>query len=509
VTLAFSPDGLRRLRSALERAGVAADWPENENEATQAVTAALKQLPERWRAIVLRCDLGRELHRAVATDLGISKRHLYRERLKALHLLSERFASARALPAIPKVVTADIDVAVSGIISNLFNTQSVGKAVPILEAALRDVARPGSRIRLLMKLCDVHCQLGTLNKADNDLFLAYQTFESSTFDVEETHTLRLELAEAESNLLRYRQDPSRAEQRLVRAIRYCVSIGISGVAVNRALAKAQVALANLLGTRDRYVAAVGYASEADRIIGDYPFDMPLRSRVMTQLATMRFFGGVTPAQVIVSDLKSAFSVAQTNGFAVDMIQAATVLSFLHSFAGDHDEAIAYARTVVNIADAGALRGAFVTGARYALASTQVAAGHVGAAMENLQHLYALQAKDGDSGFPFTKFLESQVLYAGRHYYGALRAAQAAVVDLERSQNIRSQGAAFEVRAAIEDRLGERRRAQESVDIALALLERGAPAGLLARAYERSARLTGNTRHRVAARALREIAVLPA
>lgn len=507
MTVGFQPEALRRLRHALERIGATASWPEQLGQATASVAAALDELPARWKTIVLRCDLGRELHRAVAADLGISKRHLYRERVKALRALAVRLGVPTLPPAMTAIPAVDADVAIAGVLNSLFDTRAISRAVPVLEAAIRDVVRPPSRIRLLIKLCGVYCQLGVLARAASALALAYQTFEAAQFDHQQAHTLRLELAVEASSFLRYQQDPSAAEQRLLQAIRYCITVGLSGVAVNRALAGAQLALANLLGTRDRYVEAVAYASEADRILREYQFDMPLRSRAMTQLATMRFFGGVTPAQIVLHDLKAAYSVAQTNGLAVDMVQSATVLAFLHSFAGDHETAIAYGRSVVEVATAASLRDPFVTGAHYTLGSAQVGAGALARATRSLNRVQQSQTRHPESGFPFTRFLEAQVLSVGGQYQSALRVAQGAIGDLELSHNVRTQGAALELRAAVEEKLGEQRRARESVDSAIALLERGAPAGLLGRAYARSARLTGNVRHRTAALELRASAVV--
>jgi tetratricopeptide (TPR) repeat protein len=48
------------------------------------ITNALGRLDARSRAIIERCDLGRELFADVATDLGLSERHLYRERRRIL-----------------------------------------------------------------------------------------------------------------------------------------------------------------------------------------------------------------------------------------------------------------------------------------------------------------------------------------------------------------------------------------------------------------------------------------
>jgi DNA-directed RNA polymerase specialized sigma24 family protein len=51
--------------------------------------AAIAQLPEPLRTIVTRCDLAKELHTVVAADIGVSERHFYRLRRKALLCLTD------------------------------------------------------------------------------------------------------------------------------------------------------------------------------------------------------------------------------------------------------------------------------------------------------------------------------------------------------------------------------------------------------------------------------------
>lgn len=467
---------------------------------------AIGELPDRWRTIVVRCDLNRELHNVVAADLGISKRHFYRERNKALAFLSECLCSNRR-PARHGLAVIDIEDAVTGVVRNLFNVRSVEFAIPILEAALGDASAPSARFHLLLKLAAVHCQCSELEKAASSLNIAHQILLDVPLEPERFQTLQLELAVENANLLRYRHDPASAEQRLREVIRRCPGGRGESASVDRAFAEVQLALANLLGTQERYVEAVAFAAEADRILRRYEYDMALRSRAMTQVATMRFFGGVTPVQVVFTDLKAAHAVAQTNGFAIDLVQSSTVLSFLHSYAGRHNEAIAYGRATVNVAHAANLRDVFSTGAYYTLASAQIAAGNVLDAAASLQRLRASQAKHPESVLPFTDFLQAQIMYAGGRYRAALQSVRAAIGRSERGDYRRSHGAALELRAALEEKLGERRRAEESLDYAIALLKCGAPAGLLGKVYARSAQLSGNARHRATSLVLRQDASL--
>lgn len=101
---------------------------------------------ERQYAIITRCDLGGQLHKVVASDLGISMRTFYRERLDAFARLGEALSlESGPSEAIPDAVTdaqAEIDrawgyVAQGRIREAIARLSEVGEAAP---AALQSVA---------------------------------------------------------------------------------------------------------------------------------------------------------------------------------------------------------------------------------------------------------------------------------------------------------------------------------------------------------------------------------
>jgi len=472
------------------------------------IEAALEDLPLRWRTIITRCDLGGELHVNVAHDLGITKRHFYRERRKALVLLAKVIRNSTRAAAQPRLADPNAETAVIGVVNLLSHTGRVAQAIPALEGALQDASCPESRIRLLLKLSGVHCQLHALDKASATIGLANKAFREATVDVEKTHTLQLEIAMEESNLLRYRSNFQLAKKRLLDAIAYYISNEIDGFAVRRAFADTQLALANLLGLQDQFAAAVGYASEAERILRQYESDVALLSRAKTQLATIRFCGGMVPSRDLVEDLKAAYALAQSNGFASDLHQSAISLSTLYSLAKRHREALAYARSALYLVQAAGLQGQFVTGAYYCLASAQIAAGDVTSAKSTLRSVYTSVHKHPWMEFPLTELLEARILFAARRSREALRSASNAVTRLGKAEQPRIQGTALQLRAAIEASIGNRRCARECVHQAIALLERGAPVGMLGDAYALSATITGSVKHSRRATEFDNLAMLP-
>lgn len=474
-----------------------------------ALAQALGELPERWQAIILRCDLGGELHTAVAADLGISKRHFYREREKALTAVGAVLGSASPSARASVTQASDQHIAVTAVVNPLLNTRRVGEAVGVIENALGQVESAPVRVRLLLKLSGVHCQLRTLQPAADALHLAGQAIPHGEMDADTRQALQLDFATEEANLLRYQHNPTRARLCLQQAVRHCAGTGLAGPQAQRSFADAHLALSNLLGTQDEYAAAVGHASEAERLLRDAPLDVSMRSRLETQLACFRFFGGMATSQSVLLDLQVAYAIAQRNGLAMDALQAVTALSLLHSFADRHRDAIEYGKTGVAITQTVGLRDEAVTGAHYMLASAQVAAGDIVGATQTLSEVVTSQSKHPWSRFPFTAVLRARVLLAGGRHGEALRFANEAIDTFEESGNLRWHGTALKLRAMIEEALGDDRSARASVDDAISLLESGAPSGMLGSAYELSAALTGNGGHlRTARDMLARASLLP-
>lgn len=501
---------LQRLLAQVQRRSPEARIPslQSLSAARATVAQALAELPERWRTIIVRCDLGGELHTTVAADLGISKRHFYRQREKALESFASVLGNAPLLARVSITDEPDQHIAVTAVVNPLLNTRRVGEAVAVLENALGQVDGAAIRAHLLLKLSAVYCQLRSLQPAAHALHLSGQAIFVGEMAADTRQALQLGFATEEANLLRYRHDPGGAKRCLQQAICHSAGVGLAGPHAQRAFADAHLALSNLLGTQDEYAAAVGHASEAERLLRGAPLEVSMRSRLETQLACFRFFGGMAPSQAVAPALQLSYTIAQRNGLAADAFQAVTALSLLHSFANRHADAVEYAEIAVSITRTVGMRDEFATGAFYALASAQVDAGEVAGASETLREVVASQSKHPWSVFPFTPILQSRISLAGERQGEALRFVNEAIDTFEKSGNVRWHGTALQLRARIEEALGDHRSARTSLDDAISLLECGAPAGMLGSAYALSAALTGNGGHLRTARDMAERASLP-
>src|SRR5581483_3813001 len=110
---ARTPAPYRDLSSLLRDAGAVQDAGEESEQTRARVIRALATFErtgksrvqaervERQFAIITRCDLGGQLHKVVAADLGISMRTFYRERGEAFDRLRMALTVERTRPALP------------------------------------------------------------------------------------------------------------------------------------------------------------------------------------------------------------------------------------------------------------------------------------------------------------------------------------------------------------------------------------------------------------------------
>lgn len=302
--------GYAKLKELLTAIGANLEANASIAASRERLEAALSELPARWLAIVVRCDLGGELYAGVAADLGISKRHLYRERRKALALLAEVLRVGSAPKARTTAVEVDPQLAAAVALSN---TDRVARAVPILETALQWARTDAARIRILLQITSAFCQLRQLARAGDALAASHQTFTTMAPERSETAALLLEIATAEANVLNYHGKTDAAKARLKGGLRHFTTVGILDDDITaRAFVQAQLQLANLLWSHAEEIGAIAHATEAERVIRRYKLETLLQSRAMTELGALRFFSGVAPAATVLPDLKAAYSLAQTN-----------------------------------------------------------------------------------------------------------------------------------------------------------------------------------------------------
>jgi tetratricopeptide (TPR) repeat protein len=493
--------GYAQLKELLTATGATLEADVSIDALRERLDAALSELPVRWRTIVVRCDLGGELHASVAADLGISKRHLYRERRKALALLAEVLSVGPAPKARTVIVEVDPQLAAAATLSQ---TDRVERAVPILETALQWARTDAAKIRIFLQLSSVFCQLRQFTRADSALAAARQTFTTMAPERSETAALLLEIATAEAKVLDHHGKTDAAEARLLRGVGHFTTVGIFDDQITaRAFAQAQLTLANLMGSHAEQVGAIAYAAEAERVIRRYKLETVLQSRAMSELGALRFFSGVAPSAMVLPDLRAAYALAQANGFVTDVVQSALALAFLYSRAAHHAHALQFARASLQVMQITGMRAAFVSQSYFTLAAVQTAAGDRDGALQTLTRLRASMAKHPWSPFPYGKLVEGQILLQCGSYEAALRVTNDAVTGFAAEGRTKTIGACLRVRAEIQTAIGDRHGAQRTLEEAIELLGAGVPAPQLGAAYALLATLTGKREHRFAAKELSE------
>lgn len=420
-------------------------------------------------------------------------------------MLGKTLPVVHAAERAPVAVPVDPDAISTTTIDAMVYTGRVSEAIPILEEAVRNAKAVRSQVRLLLTLSGVHGQVGNLEKADVALRHAASALEG---DIDSClGALRLELATAQANILNFRGKTDEGRRRLMRAVAKAASplSDCERVEHARALAQAQVALANGLMGVDRFAAAIAYASDALSLIQRFELEPVLESRVATELATIRFLSGI-PANAALPELQGVLGIAQRNSFVIDIFQSALALALLYSYAGHHEEARRYAIALVQLVRGAGMRGSYLMTTQYILASVQLEAGDFAAARESFRELSAIAARHSPSAFPLAHVIEAQLLAGGRRYRAAVAAIDVAVRQFTAIGSVRLLGTTLRIKAEIEEALGDA-HATETIRQSVALLRRGAPAKVASRAYVVSARLTGNQRHRRKATELADFAQL--
>jgi tetratricopeptide (TPR) repeat protein len=468
------------------------------------VQAAADELPPRSRAIIARCDLAGELHATVARDLGISERHFYRERREALALLSATFKPNADVAAAPSEATDPDDLTLAAA-QSLSSAGKHQEAIAFLENVLQRSSAECFPISVALKLGQLYCDNGRLDKASHLLALSEQALgHSATASSSEA---RIDAVRLQASLLLYGGRGDSAKRLLARGIdQFNLSCSREQqVRRARALAGAQLDLSDILISQDQYSAALPIALEADSTARRLQLDAALRCRALIQLAFLRLING-SPARFVMADLQNAFYLAQSNTFIQDCVQITLLLSEIHSRAGHHTVALSFAHSAVSVTRALGL-STNVPNALYTLAYAELAKGDLTNAAVALEDLLAAHSSDPTFAFADPKIVEAGLLHAQRHYAEAIAAAAVAATNMTTVHSNRGLGAALLVKAEIEYDMGEWRRARISVDHALGLLSLGAPPHNRARAYNLSARLTRNRRHEGLARELAELASL--
>lgn len=487
-------DSPHRLRNNLLLGNCSPD------KARMLVEGALDELPLRSRIIIARCDLANELHATVARDLGISERHFYRERHEALSFLHEALERKRFQKPISFVVNIDSEDIPLVYANALQNAGDVQQAIRFLEKALFKVSAHEARARLALQLGKLCCETSKISRAVQFLDIAYESLRLGSLPA--PPSVELEAATLSATLLLHSDRINSAKSQLDRAIReFKRSADVGNIKYGRAMAKAQLTLADIFETEGSFSAALAAAFEANRITRQFELEPTLRSRALIALSAMRVLTG-SPVEMAMADLSTAYDLAKMSGLTRDCAEISILFCSFYGNDGKYDLALRFGNAALNLAKATMSEEGFAL-ARCCVASVHIANHNTVAARRILKE---------DATSPETRsficilprLVEAELLLAEERFESALDAASDAVDKMRRIQSKRGLGSALRVRAEIEGALGWRRQALRSIDEAIALLSGNAPPFALAQAYGLSGRLSGNRRHKQMARTLGQL-----
>ena len=457
----------------------------------QVVEEALAVLPDRSRTILARCDLAKERHAAVAAQLGISERHFYRERRKAILALSEALAALprRATPIRPSdadPVDASFACAVA-----LCNVGRARDAIDVLDRTLAATASPQARARIALRLATLCCDIGNFDRASS----------YARFAQRETHERlrRLQAATVRARIALRRGEVENASRELEPVVGSLKALAPAAeIERARALVDAHLIAAEIADHRDAFGIGLEAAIEAAGTARLYSLEPALRLRARLTLAHMRMLTG-TPMPALLDHIAADYHFAQKHGLARDCADTAGLFCVLYSYAGKHDRALEFGRKALEI---DRLVGADDRVHRYYVAWAFLRGGNANAARSALGEI---AQGDGDSfDYVVARLIEAESLHLEGRNRDALAIARHAVHTMRRAGSNRGLGSALRVQAEIQGALDEKSSAQRSIDEALSLLGKTGPPYTLAQAYLCSGRLTGNRRHEAAAREMMEL-----
>lgn len=460
----------------------------------QVVEEALALLPDRFRTILARCDLAKELHAVVAAQLGISERHFYRERRKAILALGEALAALPPRQPVIRAKDAEPILASFACAAALCNVGRIGDAIDLLDRTLTSTVSSDARAQLAIRLATLCCDIGAFDRATSYVTFARQ----ESFE----RLRRLEADTVRAQIALYRGNPDEASRVLEPAIASLRAIA-SATATERAcaLVKAYLVAAEIADHRDAFGIGLDAAIEASGTARLYALEPALRLQAELTLAQMRMLTG-TPMPALLDHIAADYDFAQRHGLARDCANTAGLFCVLYSYAGRHDRSLEFGQKALEIDRA---INADDRVHRYYLAWAFLRRGNARAARSALGEIPAAGSIVGDSfDYVVPRLIEAESLHLEGRNRDALNIARGAVHSMRRAGSRRGLGSALRVQAEIQGALDEKGSAQRSIDEALSLLGTTGPPYALAQAYRCSGRLTGNRRHKTAAREMMEL-----
>lgn len=458
---------------------------------------------QRQSEIVRRCIIGTEPYKAVAHDLGISLRTLFRD----LDTIRLRLAEdlPRFTPAVVSVASATDTFELQLRHSHLLrNMGRFDEALAVLERLSAEAGSQVQRARAWNSSAMALVDSGKTDRASHNLGRARSTLASATTEPEAAKSLTTaDVDLTDAVIARVNGDTAAAMRyydRASGAARPLLSESFRDAADVYVRAQAQSAIINwLVGNIGLSAQAIERGWNILERVNDPPETGHYSLLSASALVHLVVDGDVAWA---IREMSAAAVLAERRGMLHDSLMSLGYLASLERLNGNLTGALATSRRTMAIARnsmAGTEFGLLCANA----AEIESESGHADMAMALVKEGRA-RVQPGGSAWARLTIGEAQAHLAAGKTAEAVVAAQHAGEAMQRQGKAVFVGLACLLRALAHERRGERAQALLAAREALPLLERFGKSPELAAAYDLSARLTGNRRHHAAAYELRTL-----
>jgi tetratricopeptide (TPR) repeat protein len=447
---------------------------------------------ERQYQILMRCDLGREPHGAVAGDLALSRRQFYRERREASGYLARFLVEyARERAARPHAVSLDPFALELSRAKALRLAGEAGRSEAVLRELIASVDGVARKIEPWCALVDILINCNRIDEAESEFQLAQAALSGSN-GVSRSATAplqaRLDMQRASylwfQGLTRETAELDARTEGAVERMSHLTSPDAHEFYATTRLRQVQCEL--MIGTIDRARADIervrAFLASAD----DIPLSVKINSLIISGDVKDHMPGASDEAFALLTE---ALALAQRHGLIELVIEAMGQLSSNAQLRGDHASGMRYVYEVLPIAERFALPAQHGWLLNVA-AISEASLGHNDAAIGLATRARQALASNSLESI-YSSLAEAQARLSTRGFALAAAAAQDAHAAAGRIRSDRLAGTALRLMGESHAGLGQAESAREYLLGAVACLEREGPPYALLQAYQAAARVTGD------------------
>jgi len=463
-----------------------------------AEDGALGSRARRWHEIIVRCDIGGELHKLVADEFGIGMRQFYRERrLARAHLAAELQREIGRASTVTEVRPDAFELVFASLAAmrNLGQTSlAAARAQSVLQSTESREQRIVAGAFAAEVLCDENQHAsaqGLIDEMRAELS-RMEHGDSRFFEYE----LRVDAAQA-----RLLWDAGTLQRARVLGQKIHEEIERRRNAGGVAFREFAIDTLSRIAWRDLSAGEYGDGERSVALalsILESLSEPSSHARAMT-LTSSGTFRNIRADERAAAQFVEALEICRRNGLSEDAVAALMALSVCQQLRGALDEALQTALSIA--AKAEELCTPVTSGLYYLrLAELQTCAGNAAAAA-----VYARRASKSVRGVQFAhmvaELIDAEAHLAQGAFALALESASAADDLAAKQVNHRMRGTAQRVIAEALHGLGKTGEAREVIASSVSLLERAGHPFSLHRAYASSSSISG---HRTHARYARQI-----